>query len=81
MRRTASVVSEDIDIDVCIGDYDGFKTIEVWFVDFYVDGERIVGNTYKEEWQARQSAKWFEDGIYLHGEHKELIFPFDGATA
>lgn len=72
--RTYEVEYEEIDDDVCLGDYDSTRRIGYWYISMFEDGERVDGMGLRTEAGAEEIGKIFVDGgsdaVYMHRELK-----------
>jgi len=77
---TAVVSTEEIEIDVCYGDYDGSYTKVTYIVDFWISlsgskyGELANTMFMKNEADAKLVARLWELGLYTTGEYGEAVF-------
>ena len=77
---TAIVTPEEIDVDVCCGDYDGSYTKTIYVVDFFnsvsglPNGELVNTMYIKNEADAKRMARCWELGLYTTGEYGEAVF-------
>lgn len=77
---TAIVTPEEVDVDVCYGDYDGFITKTIYVVDFWTgisglqNGELVNTMYIKNEADAKLIARFWELGLYTRGEYGEAVF-------
>ena len=77
---TAIVTPEEIDVDVCYGDYDGSITKTIYVVDFFSsisglpNGELVNTMYIKNEADAKLMARFWELGLYTLGEYGEAVF-------
>lgn len=76
----AIVTPEEVDVDVCYGDYDGFITKTIYVVDFF-SSEVGLQNGYldttmfiKTEADAKMKALMWELGMTGRGEYDEITF-------
>lgn len=76
LERTATITEDEIDIDVCLGDYDDVTTATIWEVRFFTGSNWADTHTYKDEERARNVAQMFIDNDFTVGPHMELIFQF-----
>jgi hypothetical protein len=72
--RTAFITSEDVDVDVCYGDFDGHITRKSYCVEFFVLDDLVDEHWLKTEVAARMHAGLFEQGDFYEGEYGELKF-------
>lgn len=74
--REAIVTAEDVDFDVCVGDYDGHVTRTSYEVAYFVDGDEdpIDRHYYKTEEFAKNAASLFERGLYYIGQYGGVEF-------
>ncbi len=76
----AIITPEEVDIDVCYGDFDGSYTKTIYVVDFFT-GEvglpmsNLETTMYiKTEHDAKMMARLFELGMTGRGEYNEITF-------
>jgi hypothetical protein len=69
----AIITVEDIDVDVCLGDYDSFRTDQCIEVAYYKDGERLDAQYPKTMATALAAKSLFESGRYSIGEYGEVL--------
>ena len=80
--RTATITPEEIDVDVCVGQYDGFVTRTAWVVAFYENAENLAVGVYEDECcykteeYANAAKTKYEAGEFQRGEYGEIIFEF-----
>lgn len=76
----ANVTAEEIDVDVCYGDFDGSITKTIYVVDFFSsisglpNGELVNTMYIKNEADAKLMARFWELGLYTTGEYGEAVF-------
>ena len=77
----AIVTPEEVDVDVCYGDYDSSYTKTMYVVDFYNAGEvglpmsNLDTTMYiKTEADAKMMARMWELGMTGRGEYDEITF-------
>jgi Cu2+-containing amine oxidase len=56
-KQTSTMKIEQVDIDVCYGDYDGHVTRDIFVVTFYKDNERYDCGCYKTKEAAETAMK------------------------
>lgn len=77
---TAIVTPEEIDVDVCYGDYDGSITKKIYVVDFFSsisglpNGELVNTMYINNEADAKLMTRFWELGLYTIGEFGEAVF-------
>ncbi len=76
----AIITAEEVDVDVCYGDFDGSYTKTIYIVDFFT-GEvglpmsNLETTMYiKTEHDAKMMARLFELGMTGRGEYNEITF-------
>lgn len=76
----ANITPEEVDVDVCYGDFDGSYTKTIYVVDFFT-GEvglptsNLETTMYiKAEHDAKMMARMFELGMTGRGEYNEITF-------
>lgn len=76
----AIVTPEEVDVDVCYGDYDGSYTKTIYVVDFYKSEVGLINGDYdttmyiKTEADAKMKARMWELGMTDRGEYNEITF-------
>lgn len=70
--RKAFITVEDIDVDICIGDYDSFRTAECIEIAYYEDGQRLDAQYPLTMAIAQEAKALFESGQYSIGEYGEV---------
>ncbi len=73
----ARIATEEIDVDVCYGDFDGSFRTEAPVVEFYKDGERLDTSFPKSMEYALDAKRKFEAGEYTVGEYDEVLIEYD----
>jgi hypothetical protein len=77
---TAIVTPEEVDVDVCYGDFDGSYTKTIYVVDFFSsisglpNGELVNTMYIKNEADAKLMVRFWELGLYTTGEYGEVVF-------
>lgn len=77
---TTIVTPEEVDVDVCYGDFDGSYTETIYVVDFFSsisglpNGELVNTMYIKNEADAKLMARFWELGLYTIGENGEVVF-------
>lgn len=80
MTTTIVTPEEEVDVDVCYGDYDGSVTMTIYVVDFFSsvsglpNGELVNTMYIKNEADAKLMARFWELGLYTIGEYGEVVF-------
>lgn len=76
----ATVTAEEVDVDVCYGDYDGSYTKTIYVVDFFNSVSGLPNGEYnstmfiKTEADAKMKARLWELGMTGRGEYDEITF-------
>lgn len=76
----AIVTPEEVDVDVCYGDFDSSITKTIYVVDFFssvsgIPNGELVNTMYiKNEADAKLMARFWELGLYTIGEYGEAVF-------
>lgn len=76
----ATVTAEEVDVDVCYGDYDGSYTKTIYVVDFFNSVSGLPNGEYystmfiKTEADAKMKARLWELGMTGRGEYAEITF-------
>jgi hypothetical protein len=74
------ITPEEIEVDVCYGDYDGSYTKTIYVVDFFcgkvgmLPGEYDTTMFIKNEADAKMMARLWELGMTGRGEYDEITF-------
>ncbi len=64
MARTFTIDIEEVDIDVCYGDYDGFVRKTMFYVSMFENDERVNGCGFFVEDDAKARGQQFiENGL------------------
>lgn len=77
---TAIVTPEEVDVDVCYGDFDGSYTKTIYVVDFFTSMSGLPNGEYKSsmyiktEADAKMKARMWELGMTGLGEYNEITF-------
>lgn len=76
----AIITPEEVDVDVCYGDFDGSYTKTIYVVDFFTsivglpNGELETTMYLKTEADAKMKARMWELGMTGRGEYNEITF-------
>jgi hypothetical protein len=76
----AIVTPEEVDVDVCYGDFDGSYTKTIYTVDFFTSAVGFPSGEYKStmyiktEHDAKMMARLWELGMTGLGEYNEITF-------
>jgi hypothetical protein len=76
----AIITPEEVDVDVCYGDFDGSYTKTIYVVDFFKghvgmpNGEYDTTMYIKTEHDAKMMARLWELGMTGRGEYNEITF-------
>jgi hypothetical protein len=76
----AIITPEEVDVDVCYGDYDGSYTKTIYVTDFFVGEVGPMAANYdttmyiKAEHDAKMMARLWELGMTGRGEYDEITF-------
>jgi hypothetical protein len=76
----AIVTPEEVDVDVCYGDFDGSYTKTMYVIDFFkgevgmLNGELETSMYIKTEHDAKMMARLWEVGMTGRGEYNEITF-------
>jgi hypothetical protein len=76
----AIITPEEIDVDICYGDFDGSYTKTIYVVDFFrshvgmPNGEYDTTMYIKTEHDAKMMARLWELGMTTRGEYNEITF-------
>lgn len=76
----AIITPEEVDVDVCYGDFDGSYTKTIYVVDFFnsisgmPNGDLEDTMYIKTEHDAKMMARMWELGMTGRGEHDEITF-------
>ena len=57
--RSVTITPEEIDVDVCFGEFDGFTTKTTWVVDMFKGKTRVDSVCMKTEQFAKETADKF----------------------
>lgn len=74
---TATIHTEDLDVDYTYGEMDGHTTRTTWVVTYFENGIRKTEGCYKTEEYATRTKEAYESGNFGIGEYGEIRFPWE----
>lgn len=72
--RTSTITAEDIDVDMCVGDYDSSYTRKTYVLELFDMAMTVDTLFLKTETAAKMCAGLWEEGAFERGEYGEVNF-------